>query len=106
MPRLSRLPSGILTVIILTMGAEPATARCYSVWNYPWKQRCGASAPQMAARTPAREDPAPAPPLPPEAPMTRFDFVPATLKPPPAQWDDDVARALAVEKLREQMERK
>jgi hypothetical protein len=60
----------------------------------------------MAARTPAREDPAFSPPLPPLPPLARYDFVPATLKPPPAQWDDDVARALAVQKLREQMERK
>lgn len=92
--------------LLLLATAEPATARCYSIWHYKMPQRCGASAPQMAARTPVREEPRFSPPLPPEAPLVRLDFAPATLKPPPAQWDDDVARAIGLQKLREQMMRK
>ena len=40
----------LLTVILLVFGESitaPAAAHCYSVWRYPWPQRCGAARQMM-----------------------------------------------------------
>ena len=92
-----------LFTAVLLIAAEPASAHCYSVWKFPWRQRCGAAV-QVAARTPAREEPKPAPVLPPEP--TPLNFVAPVIPPPPDSWDEETERAFAIKKLNEQIERR
>ena len=90
--------------VALLLATEPASAHCYSVWKYPWRQPCGATV-QLASRTPPREDPKLDPPLPPEAPPVRLDFEPPSMPEPPEGWTDEALRAFAIQKLREKMGR-
>lgn len=88
--------AALALAVVLTM-PDPASARCYSVWRYPWPQHCGVT---YAARTPAREDPR----LPPMPPADRpLNFVAPTIEEPPEGWTEDALRAFAIQKLREQM---
>ena len=98
-PRRSLRRNALLAAILL-IAVEPASAHCFSRWKYPWPQRCGAAV-QVAARTPAREEPKPAPVIPPEP--TPLNFVAPVIPPPPDSWDEDTARAFAIKKLREQI---
>lgn len=94
----------LMAIALMLSWPATAPARCYSVWHYPWPQRCDAGASRVvAARTPAREDARLLPPpLPPPAP-SRFDFVPPTIEEPPEGWTEEALRAFAIQKLKDIM---
>jgi hypothetical protein len=81
-------PRSFLILAVAAAGllsATPADAHCYSVWNYPWPQRCG------AVRQAYAEIKAPRPARP---------FTPPPIAVPAS---DEAARAIAIDQLRRQL---
>jgi hypothetical protein len=92
-----------LAVTLMMAFPAEAAAHCYSVWHYKFPQRCGVA----VARAEVWEN-KPMPPSPPiglreqpDIPLLQELMRVPTIPAPPEEWDTVLARALAVQKLRE-----
>ena len=51
--------------LVFLLNAEPALARCHSIWHYPWRQpNCGTTAPRRTWFVEIKPEPAATPPAP------------------------------------------
>ena len=92
--------SSFALALLLAVAAQPASARCFSIWHFKTPQHCGVRTPRVrvaVARVEVREvKPTPSPPV--EPPLRQQPDIHMPIFGGPTE--PDAARAMALEAIR------